>query len=128
MRIAIAVFIILHGVAHLPGFIVPWRIASMRDMPYKTTLLSGRVDAGDAGIRVIGLLWLAAAIVFVVAGIALMGDRPWWAMTTICVSIISLALSLLSLPEARIGAIVNAVIIVGMVVAGMAGWLAINQN
>ena len=50
MRIALGIFLILHGVAHLPGFVVPWRLANIKDVPYKTTLLSGRFDIGDAGI------------------------------------------------------------------------------
>ncbi len=128
MRIVVAIFMILHGIAHLPGFIVPWRIAVLKDMPYKTTLLSGRFDAGDAGIRIIGLLWLATALAFVITGIAMMGDRPWWAVTALAVSIVSLILSLLSLPEARIGVALNIVILAGLLVSGMAGWLTIRPN
>jgi len=128
MRIAIAIVMILHGIAHLPGFIVPWRLATLHDMPYKTTLLSGRFDAGGAGIRIIGLLWLAAALAFAVTGTAMIAGRPWWPLAGICVSSISLVLSLLSLPEARVGVIINVVIIAGMIVSSIAGWITLCRN
>lgn len=122
MRIAIAIVMILHGIAHLPGFIVPWRIATFKDTPYKTTLLSGRVDVGDAGIRIIGALWLAVALAFVAAGIAAIIDVQWWPVAAASTAFASLILSFLSLPEARIGVVVNiamlAVLMISVAVGG----------
>lgn len=59
MRMALALFLLVHGTAHLPGFTLAWRLTSNPDMPYTTTLLGGLVDVGEAGIRVVGVLWLA---------------------------------------------------------------------
>lgn len=128
MRTAVAIFMILHGIAHLPGFVVPWRIATFKDTPYKTTLLSGRLDVGDTGIRIIGVLWLAVAIAFVVAGIAMIAGTQWWGVTAICVALVSLVLSLLSLPEARIGVAVNIAILALLAVSGTVGWFYIFQD
>lgn len=58
MRIALAVRMALHGVAHAPGFVGSWRLAALEGMPYHTTLLGGAIDVGDAGMRVVGLAWL----------------------------------------------------------------------
>lgn len=120
MRTAVAIFMMLHGIAHLPGFVVPWRIATFKDTPYKTTLLAGRIDVGDVGIRIIGVLWLIVAIAFVVAGIAMIADTEWWGAMAGCVALISLVLSLLSLPEARIGVAVNIAILALLTVPGAA--------
>ena len=125
MRTAIAIFMILHGIAHLPGFVVPWRITTSKDTPYKTTLLSGRLDVGDTGIRIIGLLWLIVAIAFVITGIAMIADTGWWGVSAVCVSLVSLLLSFLSLPEARIGVGVNIVILALLAVSGAVGWFYI---
>jgi hypothetical protein len=67
MRLAFALFLLVHGIAHLPGFVVAWRLAALREMPYKTTLLDGVVDAGPVGARIVGLLWLLAGLGCVVA-------------------------------------------------------------
>jgi len=125
MRTAIAIFIMLHGIAHLPGFIVPWRIATLKEMPYKTTLLSGRIDVGAVGIRIIGALWLATAIAFVLTGVAMIVGAPWWGVAAVVVTLTSLVLSLLSLPEARIGVVVNGAILALLALSGAAGWFHI---
>jgi hypothetical protein len=38
MQIVLAVFLFAHGFVHLVGFVVPWRIANLKEMPYKTTV------------------------------------------------------------------------------------------
>jgi hypothetical protein len=122
MRTAIAIFVMLHGVAHVPGFIVPWRIATLKDMPYKTTLLSGRLDAGPIGIRIVGSLWLAAAIAFVLVGVAMIVGMQGWFVAAVVVTLVSLILSLLSLPEARVGVVVNVVILALLAMSGVVGF------
>jgi hypothetical protein len=52
--------------AHLPGFLVPWRLAAPAGMPYTTTVLGGTADLGSVGIRIVSFLWLLAALAFVV--------------------------------------------------------------
>ncbi len=118
MRTIIAVLMILHGIAHLPGFIVPWRLAEFKETPYRTTLGSGRIDVGDTGIRVVGTLWLIVAVVFVAVGIAMIGDGGRWPFVAVAAALASLVLSLLSLPEARIGVVVNLVILGLLAVSG----------
>jgi hypothetical protein len=40
MRIALALLMTLHGVAHVVGFAAPWKLAAEK-LSYKTTVLSG---------------------------------------------------------------------------------------
>jgi hypothetical protein len=82
----------VHGLAHLVGFVVPWRLAKMEQVPYKTTALGGSINIGDAGIRVIGILWLAVALAFTVYGIAIVAQQPWSVVVTTEVIAVSLAL------------------------------------
>jgi hypothetical protein len=117
MRFLLAFLMILHGAAHLPGFVNEWRLANLEGIHYRTTILAGRLDLGDAGIRVVGALWLAGAIAFWVAGAAALGNWSWWIPVATGVALGSLLLSLLELPEARIGAIVNLVILAGLFIA-----------
>ena len=108
MRFALAALMILHGIAHLVGFAGSWHVG---DLPYKTTVLGGRVDLGDAGIRVTGVLWLAAAVAFVMVGAGTALNYNWWTRAASYVTVASLALTIIELPEAKLGLIVNLAIL-----------------
>ena len=114
MRLALALLMALHGIAHLVGFFAAWRLAP-QTIPYASTVLGGRLEMGDAGIRLLGALWLLAAIGFWVAFAAALTDRPWWSSTAIGVAVASLLLSLVQWPESRIGVLVNLLIIAAIV-------------
>jgi hypothetical protein len=36
MRFALAALLIVHGVAHLVGFVVPWRLVASPEVPCRT--------------------------------------------------------------------------------------------
>jgi hypothetical protein len=76
MHIILGIFLITHGVADLVGFITYWKIASIEDMPYKTTLLSGLLDVGEVGIRIVGILWLLAGLAFAMVGVGIITLLP----------------------------------------------------
>jgi hypothetical protein len=61
MRFALAALLMAHGVAHLVGFVVPWRLVASQEVAYRTTILASAIDVGDAGIRMLGIVWLLAA-------------------------------------------------------------------
>jgi hypothetical protein len=64
MRFVVALILFAHGFAHLVGFVVPWRMATLPQMPYKTTVLANSLDVGKTGIRVVGIVWLLVAVWF----------------------------------------------------------------
>jgi hypothetical protein len=117
MRFFVAAFLAAHGFAHLVGFVSTWRLANLPDLPYKTTLLGGRLDVDDAGIRVIGLFWFAAAIAFGFAAFAVAAQWPSALRISAYVIAGSTLLCLISLPEARIGLGVNVVLGILAIVA-----------
>jgi hypothetical protein len=123
MRIALAVLMLLHGIAHLPGFMASWRLAELKEMPYHTTVLAGRVEVGDTGIRFIGVLWLAAALAFVLIATSALMQRTGWAPAATAVAISSLLLSVLGLPDSRIGIAVNLAILTALLLGFRLGWL-----
>jgi hypothetical protein len=107
MRLALAVLLVAHGVAHLVGFVSSWNLATLAELPYKTVVFSGRVDVGDAGIRVMGVLWLLAALAFLVAAFAVATETGWAVRFTLAAVIASLILCVVGWPDARIGVAVN---------------------
>ncbi len=118
--IVVAVILFLHGLAHLAGFAGAWRLVEMA--PYQTTLLDGAVDVGDAGARAIGVVWLAVAVGFAVAGVAVLRRAAWWPAFVVLVAMASLLLCLLTLPGAQAGAALDLALILGVLLGLRLGW------
>ena len=133
---ALAFLLFAHGVAHVVGFLVPWRlIPESRSWAYKTTLLGGLVDVGDTGIRVVGVLYLVALAGFAVAAVAVATTQPWWWLLTLVVTVYSLLMTVLGWPEARIGVFLNVAIVAALLLwsrlvggAYTADDVAVNRN
>ena len=119
----IAIILILHGLIHLIGFVVNWKLVTIEDIPYKNSIVAGKIPVGGAGIRVIGVLWLLAAIGFVVAGIGLFVLAPWWLTLTFWMSLFSLALCIAGWPEAQFGVYTNMIILVYLLARESFIWL-----
>ena len=107
MRFVLAILLVAHGVAHLVGVVSSWKLAVLPELPYKTVVLSGRVDVGDAGIRVMGVLWLLAALAFLVAAFAVATEAGWAVRFTRAAIVASLIVCVVGWPDARIGVAVN---------------------
>jgi hypothetical protein len=117
MRVAAALVLFAHGFAHLVGFVVPWRLAALPEMPYKTTIFGGRVNVGDSAIKSLGVVWLLLAVAFVASAVGLLLHGSWWLPFTIVVAVLSLVMCAVGWPDSKIGAPVNlAVIIVAIFV------------
>jgi hypothetical protein len=120
LRVGLAGLMAIHGVAHWVGFAVPWRILQAEEMPYSTRVLGGRLDVGDAGIRVVGIAWLLLGIAFLVVAGAAWASRPDWPVLAAAASVVSIVMCVIGLPAARIGIRVNVVLL--LIVSG--GWMA----
>lgn len=123
MRVALSLLFIVHGIAHLPGFLVPWRLAAPAEMPYTTTVFGGTADIGPVGIRIVSILWLLTALAFVVAGVATFLDDAGWRTLAIAATLASLALTVLGWPQSRIGLALNLVLLPYLVWGAKLGWL-----
>jgi hypothetical protein len=113
-RIAVVVFaglLILHGLIHLMGTTVYMKLGRIEGLPYKTTLLSGRWDIGEPGIRLFGALWALPALGFVLGGAALFAGHAMWVPLVVVTTLVSLVLTVLDFSAAYAGAILNAVIL-----------------
>jgi hypothetical protein len=111
MRVALAGFLFVHGIAHLVGFVVPWRILEAEEMPYSTTLLAGRLEVGDRGIRLVGLVWLGLTLAFFVAAGFVWVQRPGWPDLVMFLAVVSLVMSMVGWPAARLGIPINIVLL-----------------
>lgn len=110
-QIALAIFLILHGLVHLLWFVVPWQMTEVEGLPFRTTIIAGHVDVREGGMRFLGLLWVLATIGFVVAGLGLLFSASWWATAVLVTAVYSFILCLISLPESKWGALIDAGIV-----------------
>jgi hypothetical protein len=110
-----------HGLIHLIGFVVPWRIAQVEGFAYRTTVLGGNVELGATGAQVVGLAWLAIAVGFVVAGIGAWRRVAWALPLTAVLPVGSLVVCVLGLPETAAGIAVNVGILAALARMTLAG-------
>jgi hypothetical protein len=114
MRLALALLLLVHGIAHLLEFAESFRLAPAAGIPYRTTLLDGWVDVGDGGVRLLGILWLALAVGFVAVAAGMALDTTWWVDVAAVGAMVSLLMTLLEAPRAQIGLWVNIFILIAL--------------
>ena len=102
-----AVILALHGAIHLMGTAVYLRLGTIEGLPYKTTVLGGRLDLGERGIRAFGALWSVPALAFVAAAIALVAGWTIWAPLLMVATLMSLLLTTLDWQAAFMSAFVD---------------------
>jgi hypothetical protein len=112
LSISLAVFAILHGLIHLMGFVAYWPLANVSDLPYKTNLLNGRLEIGASGMRIFSLVWLLAAVGWIVAGGLLALGRPSWAPLMLGAALLSLVICILDWGAAFRGGLIDLVFLV----------------
>jgi hypothetical protein len=121
MRYVLAGFLLAHGFAHLVGLAGSWRLGT--GVPHKTTLLGGRLDLGEGGIRAFGVVWLFGAVAFATAAAALILVQPLWTTLVLAAAAFSLVISVLALPDARVGVGINVVLLAFAWLASRFHWL-----
>jgi hypothetical protein len=126
MKIFLTIYLFIHGFAHLVGFVVPWKIAQLEEIPYKTTLLNGNFDLGDFGIRVIGILWLLIALSFFVSSYLIITQNPIWFIFTIVLILVSIIFCILGWPDSKIGIFANFFILLVIFILQWLDWIILD--
>jgi hypothetical protein len=112
--IVIAAFVV-HGLAHLSGFMASWtkNTAGFAERPW---VLSTGVTLHSGVGHIFGLLWLVAAICSVAAGIGLAAQQLWWPILAIAQAIVSLIVIVpwwnTVVPGAKVGAVFDVIVLV----------------
>jgi hypothetical protein len=112
LRLLLTALLLAHAVAHLPGFLVPWKLATLKEMPYRTTVLGGLVDVGPESLRVVALLWLAKALALVIVAGAVILRASWWYQALLVAVGVSLILCVLGWPDSRLGVLANLLVLI----------------
>lgn len=112
-----AVFVALHGLVHIIGFTVPWGLGGPKGVEYSTRILNHSIEVGDTAVKLLGFVWLAAAVAFVVVAVLLWRGHPWARRSTVVALVGSTALCVIGLPGAIMGLAIDVVVLGLLVVA-----------
>ena len=103
MRIVLVLLIILHGLIHLMGFAKAFQFGEMAQFTKEIS-------------RPMGILWLLAALLFLVTAIAFFLRKDWWPILGIIMVVLSQGLIFNTWAYAKYGTIANAIILVAAII------------
>jgi hypothetical protein len=118
--LATGMLMILHGFAHSPAVLGSWGIATFDDVSRQPNVWL--TNAGDGLIWLFGLVWLLAAIAFIVAGVGIVRHAAWWPVATATALVASTPMTLLWREDAVVGLVLN-----GFILAGFLGWMLLDN-
>jgi hypothetical protein len=111
--------LIAHGIAHAPGVLGSFDLASFDDATRQPNALF--TNAGDTLLYVLGVFWLVAALTFVVAGAGVALRMAWARQALVAAVAVSLPVTMLWYQDAVVGLVINIALLVILV-----AWLAWN--
>jgi hypothetical protein len=123
MNIAVAIFMFIHGFAHIVGFLVYFKILKDKDIEYKTTIFPGNINIGEVGIRFLGLVYLLIAFALGYLGYDLLTDAIVFPEYIWPITIVSTLVTLTGWPDTKFGVIANAVLIIFLILNSQFNWL-----
>jgi hypothetical protein len=117
MRLLAALFLFAHGVAHLVGFRAAfWTpISGLR-----TSLLGGLVGIGPFGYRALGVAWLLVALGYWLSAGMLLARSAGFLHCALLTTLVSASMCLLFWPEARIGLLLDVLLLAGLLASSQA--------
>jgi len=116
MRIAFAVFLFVHGFAHIVGFLTTTGIVEDENTSAVPSLVLSDLDPKGWPLRLFGLVWLLTAVGFAIAGVGVLQEADWALSAVIVATATSTVLSLIWVKEAPFGMVANVIVIGALVV------------
>jgi hypothetical protein len=118
-RLLLAAALWLHGLVHLIGFAAALGLGRFEGVPAAPAFPAG-LTAGDPGLAVLGVAWALAATGFLASAIGVAAGAPWWPKAAATAAAVSLLLCLAWWSDTTAGALIDAVILVGLAVRAVA--------
>ncbi len=126
MNTGLAIFLFIHGLAHIVGFMVYFRIITSKDMQYSTSIFPGNMNVGDAGMRFIGFVYLMTAFALGFMGYDLLsGNGTYFREYIWTVTMVSTAVTLTGWPDTKYGVLANVLLILFLALEEQFHWLSL---
>ncbi len=116
MKIAFAVFLFIHAMAHGVGVLTVSGIVKDADQPTDPTFLLTGFEEGHWIFKAMSVLWLLGLIGFAVAGVGVIQEADWTLTVLIATTVLSTVLSLIWVKAAPFGLVANLIVIAVMLV------------
>ncbi len=110
-----AIVLVVHGLVHLMGVALQWRVAEVGDLRYADAV----PDPGSPAGLLAGAVWLAAAVLFAGAGSLLLARRPAWRIGAVGGVVASVAVIALHPGPAVAGLVVDGLVLLVVVGTGL---------
>ena len=123
MTSILAIVLIVHGLAHLVGFAVPWGLVDREGVMHQTALLGGLFEVSQRALRALGIVWLLLAAALVTVGIAFALRRSWAPSAATLMVAASLVMCVIAWPITRIGLGINVALIAALLIGRAQGWI-----
>ena len=111
MKIAFAVFLFIHGLAHGVGALTVSGIVKDENNPTDPSFLLTGFDADHWIFKLMGVVWLLPLIGFVIGGIGVIQEADWALAVIVTSTALSTILSLIWVKAAPFGLVANLIII-----------------
>jgi hypothetical protein len=105
---AAAVIFAAHGLVHLMGVALLWKLGEPGQLRYSDAVPAPGSTAG----YLVGGLWLAAAVLFVIAGIMLVARRAAWRLVALTAVALSVPVIALAPGRAVAGLVIDGLVLV----------------
>lgn len=93
IRLILALLIAAHGVGHLLGvMIIPMGMLQNNGFNQSSWLLSNKLELNERIVKMLGFLWLIAALAFTASAYGYFYELAWWETAIKTSMVISLAL------------------------------------
>jgi hypothetical protein len=113
MVIVAAVVIAVHGLIHLMGVALLWKLSEPGGLRYADAAPA----PGSAAAYVVGGLWLMAMVLFVAGAVLLVAGRAAWRMTALAAVVLSVLVIGLMPSQAVAGLVVDGLVLVVVTVS-----------
>ena len=111
MKIAFAVFLFIHGLAHGVGALTVSGIVKDENNPSDPTFLLTGFDSGHWIFKLMAVVWVVPLIGFVLGGIGVIQEADWALTAIVASTVLSTILSLIWVKAAPFGLVANLIVI-----------------
>ena len=116
--VAAAVVIAAHGLVHVMGVALLWKLGEPGQLRYA----DADPAPGSAAGYLMGGLWLAAAVLFVIAAVLLAAKQASWRIVALVATAVSAPVIGLASGQAIAGLVIDGVVLIGVAASWPRAW------
>lgn len=121
MKLVFVFIMLVHGLIHVLGFAREFGLTGVKQLSKSVSFETSKYHP-----RLMGMLWLSACLLFLIAAICLFTDNFWWMIPAIAGVILSQTLIILNWSGAKWGSVLNVTILIAAIIS-VAEWSSLRN-